>query len=74
MTAGFGFCQRPFVGALALGLFVCTMSAQGQEIRWQPVATDGDVVCMPGQGKCGHTEIKLERGGARAHPDSPRPE
>ncbi len=63
MTAGFGVCRQPFVGALALGLLVCTMSAQGQEIRWQPVASDGDVVCMPGRGCCGDSEIKLERAG-----------
>ncbi len=64
MTTGLGCCERPFVGALAFGLLAFSLSAQGQEIRWQPVATDGDVVCMPGSGDCGDTEIKLASGGA----------
>jgi len=33
------------------------------EIRWNPVAASGNVVCMPGTGECGETEITLSEGG-----------
>lgn len=64
MTTDLGCSKRSFVGTLVLGLFAFNVSTQGGEIRWQPVATDGDIVCMPGSGGCGDTEIKLASGGA----------
>jgi hypothetical protein len=39
------------------------MSAQAQEIRWQPQAATGNVVCLPGSGDCGDKEIILSAGG-----------
>ncbi len=51
--------------ALVAGcMALAPVSVQGQEIRWQPVASDGDVVCMPGSGDCKDTQIILERGDA----------
>ncbi|MFQ5589775.1 MAG: hypothetical protein ACE5HE_01300 [Phycisphaerae bacterium] len=63
MTAGFGLCRRSFAGALTLGLLACSISAEGQEIRWQPQAATGNVVCMPGAGACGPREVILSDGG-----------
>ena len=71
MTAGFGFCRRPIVGALALGLFACAVSVQGQEIRLQPVAggdgpkgepSTGQVISLPDPADCDDTEIVLSNG------------
>ena len=54
--------MRGFVGCtLALGILA--MSAQAQEIRWQPKAATGNVVCLPGSGDCGDKEIILSAGG-----------
>jgi hypothetical protein len=39
------------------------VSLGGPEIRFMPVAVDGNVVCMPGDGACGETEIMLAQGG-----------
>ncbi len=33
------------------------------EIRFMPVAADGNVICLPGEGACGETEIMLWEGG-----------
>ncbi len=63
MTTDLGCCKRRFVGALALGLLAFSVSAQGGEIRWQPVAADGNVVCLPGSGDCGDTQVILSAGG-----------
>ncbi|MGB2984884.1 MAG: hypothetical protein WBE26_03295 [Phycisphaerae bacterium] len=48
---------------LWVALACCSMTARGQEIRWQPVAASGNVVCLPGSGDCGDTEIMLASGG-----------
>ncbi len=63
MAARFIFCRRPFIVAVALGLLAFTVSAPGQEIRWQPAAATGNVICMPGSGDCGEREIILSSGG-----------
>ncbi|UCE58729.1 MAG: hypothetical protein JSU63_14950 [Phycisphaerales bacterium] len=53
------------VCAFGLGIFVGINGAQGQgpEIRWDPVAASGNVICTPGTGTCGETEIMLSAGG-----------
>jgi len=38
-------------------------SAEAAAIRFRPVAATGNVVCMPGEGACGETEIVLSDGG-----------
>ncbi|UCE58486.1 MAG: hypothetical protein JSU63_13710 [Phycisphaerales bacterium] len=56
--------MRAGFSCLALALLVLVGSVQGQEIRLLPVASTGDVICMPGTGDCGPTEIILAKGGA----------
>ena len=58
-----GFRKRRSVGVLTLGLLAFSVSARGQEIRWNPVAASGNVFCTPGTGSCGETEIILSAGG-----------
>jgi hypothetical protein len=62
MTAGFGFCRRPFVGALAIGLFAYGASVQGQEIRLQPITATGNVIALPDPADADDTEIILSNG------------
>jgi len=52
-----GFC------CLALALLVVAGSVQGQEIKYIPVQTTGNQVCLPGAGGCGANEVKLSAGG-----------
>jgi hypothetical protein len=52
--------------ALASGMLVLTLvnaSLGAGEIRFMPVAADGNVICLPGEDPCGETEIMLSRGG-----------
>ncbi len=63
MAAGFNPCRRPFITAVALSSLAFTVSARGAEIRWQPVAATGNVICMPGSGDCADSEVILSAGG-----------
>ena len=55
------------VGVLAVaGAVVCpggSHLANGQTMRFRPVAATGNVICLPGGGACGETEIILSDGG-----------
>jgi hypothetical protein len=58
--------KMPLVSALAGAVLLfglASASLAAPEMRLIPVAADGDVICMPGEGDCGETEIKLAQGG-----------
>ena len=57
--------HRRLLGALALGLAALGTVAQGSEIRWLPAAASDNVVCTPGVGECGETQMILSEGGVR---------
>ena len=63
MTAGFGFCRRPLVGAVAVGLLAYGVTAYGQEIRLQPVTASDYVIALPDPTDCDDSEIVLSQGG-----------
>jgi len=48
--------------ALSLPVFAAARLDASPEIRWNPVAASGSVICTPGQGSCRETEIILSNG------------
>ena len=46
-----------------LTLLCAATDAIAQELRFRPAASTGNVVCMPGEGECGDTEIIRSGGG-----------
>ena len=63
MRRVFRLSKRLLVCSVAMGLIAYSTNVQGKEMRWRPVAASGNVVCTPGAGDCGETEIRLSAGG-----------
>ncbi len=62
------YVNSRFIGcAVAVSVVAATAanvaSPTGPEIRLNPVAGTGNVICTPGQGACGETQIILSEGG-----------
>ncbi|UCE59964.1 MAG: hypothetical protein JSU63_21280 [Phycisphaerales bacterium] len=62
MKSSLGLINSMSFGGFLLGTFATVASGGAGTFRWLPKTASDNVVCLPGEGDCGETEIRLSGG------------